>query len=94
MFGLFNRKKQPQSGDSLQKVYDDNVRTIEFHGITKDGTYTQKKTFTLNQHDDMDRNRLEVFRVITENGFVDITVDLDKKGRLLAVAVERTNIGR
>jgi hypothetical protein len=79
----------PVLKDSLASIHDNNIRTIDFIGRTKDGTYTQRKTFALNQHPDMDVNVLDAQKVITENGYVDIVVELDKKGRLLSVQVER-----
>lgn len=92
---LFRKAKAPVvQTDSLQAMYDDNVRTLEFRGITKDGTYIQKKKFALNQHPDMDVNIIDAEKVITENGYVNIKVELDAKGRLLAVEVERWNIGK
>lgn len=77
--------------DTLQEVYDKNIRTIKFTGITADGRYSQEKTFQLNQHEDMDVNRLEARKVITMNGYVNIMVELDRQGRLLTVEVERND---
>ena len=80
-------------GDTLNDIYDDEVRTIQFIGQTKDGRYIQEKKFALNQHPDMEVNILDCEKIITENGYVDVIVELDTKGRLLAVQVERHNIG-
>lgn len=77
--------------DTLAEIKDRNIRTIKFTGITSDGKYSQEKTFELNQHEDMDVNRLEARKVITMNGYVNIMVELDRQGRLLTVEVERND---
>lgn len=75
--------------DTLTEIKDRNIRTIKFIGKTHDGLYTKQRTFELNQHPDMEVNRLECKKVITMNGNIDILVELDTKGRLLSVQVER-----
>lgn len=67
-------------------------QTVEFIGRTKDGDYGRK--VDIEGHDPAAKEFIfQAPKVITENGYVDVTVKVDPDGKLLAVMVERTNVG-
>jgi hypothetical protein len=59
---------------------------IRFSGVTKDGIYSAEKVLELDPERD---NVFTVPKVITENGYQNVTVKLDGEGRLLVVQIER-----
>jgi hypothetical protein len=61
-------------------------RKIAFIGRTKDGDYAAHKELNLLGADE---NVFTIPKVITENGYINITIQLDAEGRLDAVMVER-----
>lgn len=61
-------------------------RKIRVSGVTKDGVYTAEKNLELRPDS---ANVFTIPKVITENGYQNVTIKLDEEGRLLAVQVER-----
>jgi hypothetical protein len=61
-------------------------RKVVFIGQTKDGDYAAHKELELT---DDKENVFKIPHVITENGYVNVTIQLDGDGRLLALAVAR-----
>lgn len=59
---------------------------IRVAGVTKDGIYAAEKAIML---DEVEDTTFTVPKVITENGYQDITVKVDKDGVLLGLQLER-----
>lgn len=65
------------------------LQTVRISGKTKDGVYAAEKPLELAT----DRDNVYTFeKVITDNGYQNVTIKLDPAGRLLAVQIERWDL--
>jgi hypothetical protein len=59
---------------------------IRVAGVTKDGVYAAEKTIELDPKDD---TTFTIPKVITENGWQNVTIKVNSEGVLLGVQLER-----